>query len=80
MRELRVEMKRSKAEIDRLKAASRRKLAEIDALLKACWKQLSSFIRSAFLLTHDVQENRREIEDVRRSWRKWRTSSTNSRF
>ena len=36
MRELRVEMKRSKAEIDRLKAASRRKLAEIDALLKAC--------------------------------------------
>ena len=29
-------------------------------------KQLSELIRSAFLLTHDVQENRREIEDVRR--------------
>jgi len=36
MKELRVEMKRSKSEIDRLKASSRRKLAEIDALLKAC--------------------------------------------
>jgi len=33
---LRTEMKRSKSEIDRLEARSRRKLAEIDALLKAC--------------------------------------------
>ena len=29
-------------------------------------KQLSELIRNAFLLTHDVQENRQEIEDVRR--------------
>ena len=28
-------------------------------------KQLFELIRSAFLLTHDVQENRREIEEVR---------------
>jgi hypothetical protein len=33
---LRAEMKHSKTEINRLKAASRRKLAEIDAILKAC--------------------------------------------
>ena len=33
---LRAEMRRSKAEIDRLKASSHRKLADIDALLKAC--------------------------------------------
>ncbi len=36
MKELRVEMKRSKSEIDRLKASSRRKLAAIDGLLKGC--------------------------------------------
>ena len=29
-------------------------------------KQLYEIIRSAFLLTHDVQENRREIEELRR--------------
>ena len=29
-------------------------------------KQLYELIRSAFLLTHDVQENRREIQDVRK--------------
>lgn len=33
---LRTEMKRSKVEIDSLEARSRRKLAEIDALLNAC--------------------------------------------
>ena len=29
-------------------------------------KQLFELSRSAFLLTHDVQENRREIEELRR--------------
>jgi len=29
-------------------------------------KQLYEIIRSAFLLTHDLQENRREIEEIRR--------------
>ena len=33
---LHADMKRSKAEIERLKVSSRRKLAEIDAALKAC--------------------------------------------
>ena len=36
IQELRVAMKRSKAEIDRLEVSSRHKLAEIDAVLKAC--------------------------------------------
>ena len=34
--EVRAEMERSKNEIARLKSASRRKLARIDAILKAC--------------------------------------------
>ena len=33
---VRQEMRQSKAEIERLKNASRRKLAEIDAVLEAC--------------------------------------------
>jgi hypothetical protein len=36
IKEARVELCRSKGEIDRMKAASRRKLMAIDAVLKAC--------------------------------------------
>jgi len=36
IKQLRTEMKRSNAEIHRLEISSRRKLAEIDAVLKAC--------------------------------------------
>ena len=36
IQEARTEMEQSKSEIARLKSASRRKLAQIDAILKAC--------------------------------------------
>jgi hypothetical protein len=36
IKHVRAKMKRSKAEIDRLAASSRRKLAEIDAILALC--------------------------------------------
>lgn len=36
IKEVRVEMKRSKAEIERLEVSFRRRMAEIDTLLKAC--------------------------------------------